>query len=234
MKLKIPFLNMKNYVVLKCYNKNRTVVEHAPIVLSNKLSPLKKPDTTTPTFATCYGYVASLKRSATVPMYTDFEVIVSQDGDINYLFADKTHASVDWNHSADTVYSGIKETSAPLKFPDGSDHLVVSKLVNRWFVEEDTGVDFVMASHIRNTTSMRIPTGVANFKHQHSLSIFNVISREPQRYKVKFGTPTIALYPLTDKPFYVESICDPAKVDELDVKSSSHPHFTGTCLKLSK
>lgn len=224
MKLKIPFLNMKNYVVMKCYHNNRTVVENAPIVLSNKIDPIKKTNITTPSFATCYGYVASLKRSATVPMYTDFDVEVNELGHINYHIADKLHVTASFNHAEDPLY--VDTTN--------NDHLVVSKISNGWLVEEDTGVNFVMASHIRNTTAMRIPTGTTNFKHQHTLAIFNVISREPQRYRVKFGTPTIALFPLTDKPFYVESIFDPAKVEELDIKSSSHPHFTGTCLKLSK
>ena len=224
MKLKIPFLNMKNYVLLKCYHKNPLVVERAPIVLSNKLSPLKKPEQPVSSFATCYGYIASLKRSATIVANTDFEWVV-EENNINYNFADPHYGEVEWRHDGDLVYSTITNKHSPL---------VVSKIRNFWHLEEDTGVDFVMASHIRNTTAMRIPTGILNFKHQHTAAIFNILTWEPQHHVVNYKTPLVSLHPLTDKPLYVESICDQAKVEELDIKTTSHPYFSGSCLKLSK
>lgn len=247
MKLKLPFFNKQNYIVLNCYHANKRTVELAPIVLSSKLPELpfnnrlgdKNVDKsflngsteilesegyarTQPTARTCYANIASLKISATVPMWTSCNVRSTENNGIFVEMSDKRDiiGAVDYRHTNDPYFSS----------PD----MVIVKLITSWHLEEKTGVPFVLASHLRNFTPMRIPSGIMNYRDQHSVNIFNFVHLSNHEYTVKFGTPIVSLYPMTDKKLYVESHYDPQKSAELLDRSQTKPYFMHNVLKMGK
>ena len=224
MKLSLPFFNRKRYILLKCYHNNSYFPEYAPITLSSRLDPIQRGDVdpTHRPFRTCYANVAGLNKSAVLPMWSALMLEVHEDGGLSYNPADKNPANINLNfdHIQDPTYDHSQ--------------CFVTKISNNWRLQEDSGVDFIMCNHIRNTTQMRIPTGVTNFKFQHSLNVFNLVSKIPHRYTIPFKTPIVALYPLSDLPLQVESEYNVAKFEELEHKSAAKSHFTSNVLKLKR
>jgi hypothetical protein len=107
----------------------------------------------------------------------------------------------------------------------------LGKLTSAWAIEEETGVQFVMAQHIRNNSLMRIPSGILNFKYQHSVNIFNLVAKHDHSFTVKPGLPIVALYPLTEKKLYVESYHDEDRYSYLNKKDSARPYFDANMIK---
>ena len=206
MKLSIPFLNRKNYVLLKCYNDNKYIVDAFPITRGsdniNKL-PKSLTDGNTGSFKTCYGHLGAKTTTATVPMWLSFHAAYI-NGQPEYYLSDTQEdvVSINFGHANDPVYD--------------HSNLCVTKIISRWYLEEDTGVNFVYAHHIKNYTKMRVPSGIKEFKYQHGLQLFNLLDKTDHSYTVTAGTPVVSLIPLTDKEFRVESHYDPDKVKELE------------------
>jgi hypothetical protein len=176
----------------------------------------------TPTFRTCFGRVSALKRSATVLMPSSVSIEVKEDLHAYYHFSEdnNSYVTMTFQHNTDPYYNP----------KDG----ILSKMNLPWRMQEDTGVSFVFARHIRNMTHMMIPSGVSDFKHQHSMNVFNLIRKVPHSYIVDFRTPLLALYPQSDKPLHVESYYDIYKFNELQEKTAIKSWFTGSGLKLNK
>lgn len=232
MKISLPFFNRKRYIVLKAYTDNKRLCDYAPITRSSMLPPPeylshKNPVDKSffkqePTFRTCFAHVASLKTSAVVPAWSSFKISVDDDLKIQVHTSDvsNTLGRTVFDHNQDPYY-------------DTKDFYVVKHVCN-WFCEEDTGVKFVYAHHIKNNTNMRIPSGIVDYKHQHSMNIFNLVSKHTHAYDIPFKTPMVALYPMSDLPLYVESYHDPEKMHELGSSSEARFWDTGTALKLAK
>ena len=230
MKLKLPFFNRKNYIVVKAYNENSNLVRHAPLIRSSELPPLpffydktdepKKVFNDRLTFRTCYGNVASLKRSLTVPSWQHFKISVGDKLNIQVMQSDHEQllGRVEFGHNEDPYYD--------------TTNFYVVKMINRWFLEETTGVNFVYAQHIRNNTNMRAVSGLINFRDQHCVNIFNLVSKYPHNYDIPFNMPIVALYPMSDKPVHVECYVDKQKADQLAIASTTRFWPVGTHLKL--
>ena len=226
MKFNIPFLNKQNYIVLKCYAANSYYSKYAPILLESKRNcpiPTKVDDShMRKSFRTCFGRVDGLKKSATVPMTCTLNVEVKDDLHAHCTISEDNDKffKVRFDHMRDPYYS-IK---------DG----MLSKIELPWLLEEDSGVSFVFARHIMNTTHMMMPSGVLNFKYQHALNIFNIIRKVPHKYTVDFRTPVISLFPMSEKPLHVECYYDANKYSELLDKSAIKSYSRGHMLKLNK
>lgn len=216
MKLKVPFLNFKNYVVLKCYTDNGMLHSAFPVTLSARQSVIKTDPARPYGFRTCTGRTATLKRSATIPMWVTYDVDV-RDGDA-YVFKADEHpdlCKLDWVLNGD-AYMGA----------DKLDQMLIMKLDSPWWFEEETGVDFLYAPNIHNTTRWHSPSGILNFKYQHAVNLFNYIHvASNHQYRVIAGTPAVSYYPLTDKKLYVESIYDVDKVKYLKDKCTTRPFW---------
>lgn len=215
--MKIPFLNKQQYIVLKCYTNNSVVAEALPI--SNKPPLMRNKPTKGKTFKSCYGRLMSEKRSATVRMWQSLRVRSGEDG-ITMSTPDGNLSNFDYSHNYDEHYrlSGMS----------------VVKIMTPWVLQEATGVEFVHASHIRNTSQMRIPSGIVNFKHQHAITIFNLISDHPHEYMVSAGAFLTSLYPLSDKPLHVEAFYDVKKHEELYYKAASKMFFDNNLLRVKR
>ena len=220
--LKIPFLNRKRYVVLKCYTDNRFHYEQCPIVLTSKLKTEKHGELEKKnqrTFRHCYGSVAGMKISATIPAWTTFDVEVLHN-DVRYDITDLNNGKtyVQFDHNKDPFYN--------------SKDCWVTKMVNPWQLYEDSGVNFVYAKHIKNTTPMAIPSGIVNFRYNHGAHIFNLIHRHPHEYRIPFKLPLMSIYPITDLPLHVESYFDIDKWQELETATSRLGYRNGNMLKI--
>lgn len=232
MNLKLPFFNRKRYIVMKCYTDNKRLYEYAPILRSSLLPapecqtdkhPVKQDNfDRMPSFRTCFGRVEALKTSAAIPLWNTMHIKVDNDLNISVDSSDMQNllGYLDFDHNNDPYYD--------------TENFYVVKHVCAWHCEETTGVKFVSAQHIQNNTNMRIPSGIIDFKHQHAMNVFNLVSKYPHSYTIPFKTPTIALYPLSDLPLHVESYFDTQKAIDLDRANSSRFWNTGTALKLSR
>lgn len=222
MKLTVPYLSFKNYVVLKCYTSNAQVATAFPIKLASEHPPIKSKGNYPSTFRTCTGRVATLKTSASMPMWLSVNVDV-YDGAINVQRSDESPGlcELDWSHNDDPYVS--------------LDNMAILRFNTPWFLEEDTGVNFVVAANIMNPTQMHTPSGVANFKWQHDLNLFNYIrTNSNTNYTVTAGTPILSLYPLTEKKLYVESYYDVAKTDYLISKTGTRSFFGNHAARIKK
>lgn len=225
MKLSIPYFNRKRYIVLKCYTPVSYFKEYCPIAIGSEAEcpvRINKEHQFTRSFRTCYGRLAALKRSATVLMPSSLSIEVKEDLNTYYQFSEYNdlHVTLSFDHDTDPYYSSKDST--------------VSKLIMPWMLQEDTGVNFIIARHLRNTSHMMIPSAVLGFKHQHGTNVFNLIRKVPHKYTVDFRTPLVSLYPQSDKPLYVESYYDVSKFRELYEKAGINSWFTGSSLKLHK
>jgi len=220
----LPFLNRKRYIVLKAYTRNSAYLEHAPIKVGSKECPVKNTNTDDghKSFASCYGRLAGLSRSATVEIPTALTMTGDADGNVTHDYADTKSVdfAVSYDHIGDSSY--------------GAKDVVVTKIVLPWMLQEETGVDFVVSRHIRNTSPMIVPTGVASYKLQHSINVFNCIPRVDIKYNLSLGDKLVSLFPLSDKKLIVESYYDPLKFVELQDRSQYNPYVKGSVLKLQK
>ena len=226
---KLPFLNRKRYIVLKAYTRNSAYLENVPIKIGSKECPVKNKNDfdrdNTASFATCYGRLEGLNRSATVEMPTDLYMSCSAKGEdlnIQDKYADKYSKdfSVSYDHVHDKNYV--------------SKNLLVSKVIMPWMLQEETGINFVVARHIRNMSPMIIPTGVCNYKFQHALNVFNCIPKQTLSYDISMGDKLVSIYPLSEKKLVVESYYDPEKYSELRDRNLYQPFWKGSTLKLLK
>jgi hypothetical protein len=222
--MKIPFLNRKRYIVLKCYSWHAGVVEKAPIFIGDG----EKVENPKPNkfmeqqnfFSTCWSRINTRKRCATIPTpcSTRFEI----DGDgVQWVNSNKESVlDVSFGHDADHTYGIDKDT-------------IVAKVNLPWHIEDDSGVSFIVARHMQNKTMINVLSGVINFNYTAQTNMFALINKYPHKFEIPFKTPLMALYPMSDLPLHVECEHNPEKFTELGQKRY-HPYFRACWVKLGK
>lgn len=200
--MKLPFINRKRYIVLKCYTTHEGVLRHAPITTKYKqvFNNEKLPDGVVPRFArmfkTCPARIESAKLSATIlaPVTINFGVWKDKTG---HHVSDTgiEDFEIDISHQSDPTFEANKQN-----------HLF--KIEMPWKCYEETGVKFVLARHIANPTMMNVVSGVLDFKQNATLNVFNLVHTSSHEYEVPFGTPIASLYPMSDLPLHVECYND--------------------------
>ena len=221
--MKLPFVNRRNYIVLKAYTYNTAYLDHVPIQLGNKEKPLKNNSTESgSTFYGCFGRIMGLGRSATITMPTNVEFAATEEGNVSHSFADQRSKgfSISYEHAEDPNYV-TKDT-------------VLTKIEMPWQMQEETGTVFVMAKHILNKTMMNIPTGVVSYNNQHSVNVFNLIPKLNCSYEVTAMTPVVSIYPMSEKKLVVESYCDPEKYHDLVERAQYRPYWAANAVKMAK
>ena len=218
MKLNLPFFNRERYVLLSAYTPVECLNEYAPICLSSKAVP-EFPRTAKQEmgFKTCHGFIASLKRSATIFAPCDFDVRSNADA-FQYSWPNQTHFTVA-DHS-DPQFDSSRSFVTKLGLP-------FAVRCNK------KDVNFVTASHILNDTQMRIPSGVTPFLYGVKLNIFNYVPKVEAEYSVPFRKPIVALYPLSDLPFHVECSFDPVKYQHYVESCYNRPKYKNFSFTLS-
>jgi len=219
--LKLPFFNRERYVLLKAYTFDRRLVEKTPITIGSKA------DTSAAcpyhgdekefkqAMSSCYGNVLSLKRSATLPAWSEF-IVDGKMGSYSYTFPR--------NHF--TTYEEVPpiQTNMP-------PNMGVTKLFVPWHLScNKKDIQFVYARHILNNTPMMPLTGIIGFNYGAGIHIFNAIAAE-SNYRVKYKTPLMSLFPLTDLPFYVEAYEDKEEFNALYELQFSFPYLNRVGIK---
>ena len=218
MKLNLPFLNRERYIVLRAYTPVEYLCDHAPVCLSSKVIPeFPRIGKYEIGFKTCHGFIASLKRSATVMSPCDFDVKATPK-EFSYRWPDQQHFGVaehvdtQWNSST----SFITKIAMPFVFKSSK-----------------KGINFVETRHILNDTPMNIPSGVTTYDYGTNYNPFNYIPRIDLEYSVTFKKPLIAIYPLSDLPFHVECYFDPGKYRDYVESCINRPRFKGFSFSLA-
>lgn len=222
--MKLPFFNRKRYIVLKCYSWHAGAVEKVPIFVGDgeKINSGKSEKFMhqNMTFSTCWSRINSRKKCATIlaPCSTRFDT----NGEVvQWLNANSDDIlNVSFEHEADEVYGKEKDT-------------IVVKVILPWHIEEDSGVNFVLARHMQNKTMLNVLSGVINFKTTPQVNMFGLINRYPHQFEIPFKTPLMALYPMSDLPLHVECEHNPEKYKAIGQKMY-HPYFRGSWVKMSK
>lgn len=223
--MNLPFLNKRNYIVLKAYTYNSAYLDHSPITLANRECPVKSSGfdgVSSTTFSGCFGRIMGLSKSATIYMPTNIEFAATSGGTVSHVYADErsTGFNVSYDHAQDPDYV-TKDT-------------VLSKIELPWMLQETTGAMFVLAKHILNKTMMNIPTGVITFNNQHAANVFNLIPKLDFNYQVNLNTPLVSLYPMSEKKLIVESHHDVAKYEELVDRNTYRPYSSANAVKMAK
>lgn len=226
--MKIPFLNRKRYIVLKAYTWNKFFLDNAPIQISSKdpnPQKTKNQEIDGNDFRLCYARTMGRNKCATIfaPCSMNFHMKVNDKQQVEPSYEMSMLSSwidVTFDHTADPYYN--------------TNQVCIGKISMPWMLHEETGVNFLLARHIENSSPMMIPSGILSYKLQHQLHIFNHLMRMPLSYEVTFREPIASLFPLTDKPLHVESYYDITKYQELDAISASRPYFKNHRMKLEK
>ena len=218
--IKIPFLNRQRYIILRCYTWSKMVEDYAPIRLGKYDDrPIKNDRHQAKTsFSKCYAHINSRIHSATVKSPTTFRINVKY-GEINYdVAAANEFTEINLDHNNDPEYS----------VPD----TILTKIVLPWYLEEKSGVPFVLSRHIQNKTPMMIPSGVVEYKFGYGMNIFNHVSKLDHNYEITFREPLVSLYPISDLPLHVETYTDRKKFLELNSYTDFLPYFSNYRMKL--
>jgi hypothetical protein len=217
--MKLPFFNRQRYVLLTAYTPVEYLADHAPVCLSSKAIPeFNRTGKYDVGFKTCHGYIATLKRSATIMAPCDFDVTATSDT-YSYRWPDQR-------------YMAVNELNDP-QFPSPNVHITQFNFPFALRCNKKD-VNFLETRHILNDTHMMIPSGVAPFLYGISYNPFNYIPKTDTFYSVPFKKPLFALYPLTDLPFHVECHYDPVKYNQYAESGANHPKFKGSSIVLSK
>jgi hypothetical protein len=218
--MKLPFFNRKRYLTLKCYTGNKAVYDRSPITQGTKESSevFESSNTETQTFKTCWSRLATRKRSATLysPVEFKFEHLGGEDG-MRHLFNQCHPLYIDYKHNDDVDYQ--------------SRECVVTKICFPWKIYEDTNTPFVFSSHIRNTTQMRIVSGVISYKGQHAVNIFNLVPKLKHSYTVPHLTPLVSIFPMSELPLHVECYYDTQRYEELLDRDNHRPNLRADMIK---
>ena len=222
-KMKLPFINRKRYIVLKCYTWHSGVLERSPIVLGDpeKVKPTPETDylAARKSFATCWSRLATNKKSATICAPESLRFRCDENGVVQSNTPTDI-MQVMYEHDNDQPYGLMKD-------------FVIAKIMMPWHIEEQTGVNFVFARHMRNKTMMNVLSGVTNFKATCQINIFNAINKHKHHYEVPFNSQMVSLYPMSDLPLHVECYFDTAKHDEL-LQKTYNPFFSAGGIKKTK
>ena len=218
--MKLPFFNRQRYVVLRAYTPVEYVATHTPIALAKQFAPsfesIGKRDAG---FKTCYGHIASLKRSASVLSPCDIEVT-----------ATKEQWTCNWPGQQYFTVSGHDQDPQYR-----SKDMFITKLQLPWAITTNKpDIAFVMCSHILNDTEMRIPSGIVSYRRMRDCNIFNYVTKKDHVYTIPFKKPLASIYPLTDLPFYVESEFNHTRHKELMCSSMNKPTFKNSEIYLSR
>lgn len=205
--MKLPFLNRKRYLVLKCYTIHEGVLQYAPIAM-NYQHKMKAPDNAfndkkARYFDSCLSRIKTKMHSATISAPLTMNVSV-RDAGITYDFSDNNVPAlkISFEHEQDPMYGLGRDA-------------YLTKIIMPWRIEEETGTQFVVAQHMSNTTLMNLLSGVLEFKQNTSCNLFNMVHKLHHEYEIPFGTPMASLYPMCDLPLHVECYNDESKFMKL-------------------
>lgn len=152
-----------------------------------------------PTMKQCHGFIDLYKTSFCLPLWSDLSVWVDKIGSdgFRYQYADEFSSAV--NHSS-------AQTNG--RYPE--DKFVHLKLIVPWSAREKTGVNFLLHSpyyNLDNFTDYSLPSGVVNFKFQHTINVNMLFNREKTEkvVTINYDTPMLFVTPMTENKVEIKN-----------------------------
>lgn len=198
----LSFLKRSQPVVVNCYTSDPSVFEYAQIDKAVKFYPdwwrdIPK-DSGSVSMKTCSGFLEQYKKAFILPMWSDVNFRLNEDGSFDWNFAPTfgDHFKADW-HPSDQYPDWIQ---------DQSQHV---KLVSPWVLHCDEEVYFQVAPVQFSKNKLfdwMALCGVLEFKYQHATHVNMFLNRaQTDTHHIDFGDPLLFLVPLTDRPVIFKS-----------------------------
>lgn len=167
-----------------------------------------------PTIRQCDGIRMLYEKGFMVPMWADLIFENIDENNCRYYFSDAVANECDFFNTSDL---------GPLS------HYHAFKLTCPWVAKENRGVNFLIHqpfwNQIDNLKHYFIPTGVLDFKNQHSLNVNILISRSKNVLRFDAGEMIMSVMPLTEEKielkYHLISTEEYNNIVMLDVYNSS-------------
>ena len=155
-----------------------TYITHTDVGLDIESSTIKK----------CDGLLAAYSRGFVIPMWSDFLIETTEDGQFKYHFAAILDRTLNEHH---------KDQMGP-----AFDHLIHFKLLSPWLLAEKTGIEFYWAQPFWNQLNylkdFYIPPAVISYDHQSGTELNVFMPRIKNKVIIPAGQPMVHLIPLTE------------------------------------
>lgn len=193
---------------LECYTYDKRLIELQPLKHKNKppswWTKLKKVynvldlrsgvEVPTPTIKACPGVVDYIRKPIIMKLWSDVIFKVFPDGRVRMAEPLHSNGAIQGN-------THEREQHGTELYPNAT----VFKLANPWVLKASDRTEF-MCTEVHYTEDLRehgimVSPGIVNFYDQHSFNVFLVFPIKEEEYtvKLKYGTPLMSLYPMTDK-----------------------------------
>jgi len=217
-------------VKLKCYTHDKSVFELQKLEYKTKPPSWWKKiknfahkfdirsgvNIPVPTIKTCPGVADYIRKPITLKLWSDVIFNIKPDGKVKLAEPIESFNRIGGGVHEDYQYG--KEL-----YPGRT----VFKLYGPWAIEGSDRTEF-MLKEIHYSEDLRkhdilISPGIANFKDQHTLNVFLVFPIKEEEYTVqlKYGTPIMSIYPMTDKKVELEHYLIPKT--EWDAFQNNYP-----------
>jgi len=148
------------------------------------------------TIKQCPGIYGYLKSGFTVPLWSDFSILVDKDY-VSCIGSKQYINQVD-------IHGELQKGEMLKDFH-------IFKLLNPWVFSVDTDVPFLLTSNFYETLLLQqdfiVPPGILDFKNQKDAHIFLLVrkSNTPKEIRLNLGFPLLKLLPFTQQPIEIKT-----------------------------
>jgi len=197
----ISLFNKKPEIHLDCFCTQETLFELFPIKYAKDVIPswfkkipsskqlddiVSSPNVKT-SFKHCTGITDLYKQGFIIPLWTDFLIDTTNEGEIFFDVKVGTEKSlVHWD--PDNVLG------------TQSEYFTMHKLNSPWHIKTKQSCNMFFTNTFWNTRfpQLQAVNGIIDFKYTHSTNANFILRKEPFRVLFEAGTPFIHVVPLTD------------------------------------
>ena len=228
-KIKNFFLSQKP-VVLDVYVSDPNLIEHTPIQRASKFFPTwwKNIDSNEklPTMRHCTGFVDLFKSSFVIPMWADAELTIEQEG----------NKGISWQFYDAATSIGVHHSSQRGSYLD-DEKWQHAKIENPMYIHCNEEIKFLFQDACWNRENFDeyiIPSGILEFKYNHSININMMFKRKEDKYtlSLKHNQPLVYLTPLTDRKVKINYHLVPSA--ELRTKATKLAHTKTKKMEVAK
>jgi len=222
------FLFKKKKIVLDCFTYNSSAYEYGKIERASKFYPDwwkntpkehdKSPTGQSSTIKTCTGLIDNYQYGVMLPLWSDLNIIINGT-EKSYLwsYADResrieSHGGAQWD-----------------TYADSNTHIHL-KIVTPWMIKCKEDVPFMYMKpywSYQPFSSMSVPTGIVNYKYQHSTNLNMFINSTLDAYiELKHGYPLAQIIPLDRREVTIHShLIDAKEYDNIYTKLSFNGNY---------
>lgn len=187
-------------VVFHCYTTSVEAMTYAPIQRSSKFIPAwwqelaKTKNLFDTTMAHCAGFKYLYEKSFTLPLWTEFDVVLDQASSSSQVGDMKTRV--------DLHLAAQRGSFAP------EDKNLQLKLVSPWLIccDEEIYCSWVPATWNNNDMyNIQVLPAIIEFKYQNQTNVNILIKKEVEQkyYRINVNQPLVHIVPMTERKFKV-------------------------------